>query len=84
DYVVGSGRTRSVRDLAEVAFGHVGLDWREHVEVDQAFMRPAEVEVLQADATKARSVLGWEPKLNFEQLVSMMVDADLQRLSRER
>jgi len=82
DYVVGSGRTRSVRDLVEVAFGHVGLDWRKHVEVDAEFLRPAEVEILQADATKARAVLGWEPRLTFEELVSMMVDADLKRLSR--
>jgi GDPmannose 4,6-dehydratase len=82
DYVVGSGQTRSVRDLVEVAFGHVGLDWREHVEVDAEFLRPAEVEILQADATKARTLLGWEPRLTFEELVSMMVDADLKRLSR--
>ena len=82
DYVIGSGQTRSVRDLVELAFGHVGLDWREHVDVDSQFLRPAEVEVLQADATKARTRLGWEPRVTFEELVSMMVDADLKRLSR--
>lgn len=82
DYVIGSGQTRSVRDLVELAFGHVGLDWREHVDVDRQFLRPAEVEVLQADATKARTQLGWEPRVTFEELVSMMVDADLKRLSR--
>jgi GDPmannose 4,6-dehydratase len=82
DYVIGSGQTRSVRDLVELAFGHVGLDWREHVDVDPQFLRPAEVEVLQADATKARTQLGWEPRVTFEELVSMMVDADLKRLSR--
>ncbi len=82
DYVIGSAQTRSVRDLVELAFGHVGLDWREHVDVDPQFLRPAEVEVLQADATKARTRLGWEPKVTFEELVSMMVDADLKRLSR--
>jgi GDPmannose 4,6-dehydratase len=81
DYVVGSGRTRSVRELVEVAFGHVGLDWREHVEVVPEFLRPAEVEILQADASKARSVLGWQPKVTFEELVTMMVDADLDRLA---
>jgi GDPmannose 4,6-dehydratase len=81
DYVVGSGRTRSVRELVEVAFGHVGLDWREHVEVIPEFLRPAEVEILQADAAKARSVLGWQPKVTFEELVTMMVDADLDRLA---
>ena len=82
DYVIGSGQTRSVRDLVELAFGHVGLNWREHVDVDPRFLRPAEVEVLQADATKARTRLGWEPRVTFEELVSMMVDADLKRLSR--
>jgi GDPmannose 4,6-dehydratase len=82
DYVIGSGQTRSVRDLVELAFGHVGLNWREHVDVDPRFLRPAEVEVLQADATKARTQLGWEPRVTFEELVSMMVDADLKRLSR--
>ena len=82
DYVIGSGQTRSVRDLVELAFGHVGLNWREHVDVDPRFLRPAEVEVLQADATKARTQLGWEPRVTFEELVSMMVDADVKRLSR--
>jgi GDPmannose 4,6-dehydratase len=81
DYVVGTGRTHSVRDLVDVAFGHVGLDWQEYVEVDPRLIRPAEVEVLQADASKAASVLGWKPKVTFEGLVTMMVDSDLERLT---
>jgi len=81
DYVVGTGRTYSVRDLVKVAFGHVGLDWQEYVEVDPKLIRPAEVEVLQADASKAADVLGWKPKVTFEELVTMMVDSDLERLT---
>lgn len=80
DYVVGTGVTRSVRELVTVAFGHVDLDWQEHVKVDERFIRPAEVEVLQADASKAKQVLGWEPEVSFQELVAMMVDADLERL----
>jgi GDPmannose 4,6-dehydratase len=84
DYVVGTGQTHSVRDLVEAAFGHVGLDWRKHVTSDPRYMRPAEVDVLQADPTKAERELGWRPKVGFAELVSMMVDADLERLSRRR
>ena len=80
DYVIGSGQTRSVRDLVQVAFGHVGLDWEEFVQVDPAFIRPAEVEILLADPSKARKYLGWEPKVGFEELVTMMVDSDMERL----
>jgi GDPmannose 4,6-dehydratase len=80
DYVVGTGRTHSVRELVEAAFDHVGLDWQKHVVTDPKYMRPAEVDVLQADPTKARRELGWSPKVGFKQLVSMMVDADLERL----
>jgi GDPmannose 4,6-dehydratase len=79
DYVVGTGETHSVHELVEIAFGHVGLDWRQYVRSDPRFMRPAEVDHLTADATKAREVLGWEPKTSFQQLITMMVDADLER-----
>src|SRR5581483_5627397 len=77
DYVVGTGETHSVREFVEIAFRHVGLDWQEYVRSDPRFMRPAEVDHLTADATKARRVLGWAPKTSFQQLVTMMVDADL-------
>jgi GDPmannose 4,6-dehydratase len=81
DYVVGTGQTHSVRQLVEIAFGHVGLDYRSYVVSDPKFHRPAEVELLLADPAKAHQELGWRPKVSFEQLVTMMVDADLQRLS---
>lgn len=84
DYVVGTGRTHSVRELVELAFGHVGLDWRRYVKVDPALVRPAEVDVLQADPSKAKRVLGWEPTVSFEELVAMMVEADLERLANRR
>ena len=80
DYVIGTGQTHSVRELVEAAFGHVGLDWRKHVTTDPKYMRPAEVDVLQADPSKARKELGWSPKVGFSELVTMMVDADLERL----
>jgi GDPmannose 4,6-dehydratase len=80
DYVVGTGRTHSVRELVETAFGHVGLKWQEHVVTDPRYVRPAEVDLLQADASKARRELGWSPTVSFRDLVAMMVDADLERL----
>jgi GDPmannose 4,6-dehydratase len=80
DYVIGSGETHSVRELCEVAFGHVGLDWQQYVKVDPRFVRPAEVDVLLADAAEARRDLGWAPQVSFERLVKMMVDADLERV----
>jgi GDPmannose 4,6-dehydratase len=80
DYVIGTGVTHSVRRLLEVAFERVGLDYRQHVETDSRLLRPAEVHHLCADPTKARRELGWEPAVSFEQLVAMMVDADLARL----
>ena len=83
DYVVATGVKHSVRELVELAFRHVGLDWREHVEVDPALFRPAEVNTLRGDAAKARAVLGWKPEVDFPQLVAMMVDADLARVERE-
>jgi GDPmannose 4,6-dehydratase len=81
DYVVGMGETHSVRELADIAFRHVGLDYRDCVVSDRRYYRPAEVELLLADPTRAQRELGWKPKVNFEQLVTMMVDADLARLS---
>src|SRR5438552_1144062 len=80
DYVVGTGVTHTVRELCEIAFQHVGLDWRKHVKVDQDFVRPAEVDVLQADASTARRELGWAPHVDFAALVRMMVDADMERV----
>ena len=79
DYVIGSGEMHSVRELCEVAFAHAGLDYRDHVRVDEDLFRPAEVDRLLGDATRARKELGWEPKVDFESLVRMMVDADLDR-----
>jgi len=81
DYVVGTGQTHSVQHLVELAFSHVGLDWRRHVVTDPKYYRPAEVDLLLADPSKARRELGWEPKVAFGELVAMMVDADLERLS---
>jgi GDPmannose 4,6-dehydratase len=81
DYVVGTGEKHTVRDLCAAAFGHVGLDWKKYVKTDPRFVRPAEVDVLLADASRARKELGWTPRVSFEQLVHMMVDADLERLS---
>jgi GDPmannose 4,6-dehydratase len=80
DYVVGSGETHSVRELVELAFVHVGLDYRKYVVSDPKYYRPAEVDVLLADPSKARRELGWAPKVGFAELVTMMVDADLERL----
>jgi GDPmannose 4,6-dehydratase len=84
DYVIGTGKTHSVRELVEAAFSHVGLDWEEHVVTNPKFMRPAEVDLLLADPSKARQELGWTPKVDFQQLIAMMVDADLERLSARR
>ncbi len=80
DYVVATGETHTVQRLVELAFGAVGLDWREHVSLDPRFMRPAEVDLLVGDPSRARRELGWEPAVGFEALVTMMVDADLERL----
>ena len=80
DYVIATGETHSVREFCEVAFQHAGLDWKEHVEIDQRYFRPAEVDLLIGDASKAKRVLGWEPKTHFNELVRLMVDADVQAL----
>ena len=84
DYVIGTGRTHSVAELVEAAFGHVGLDWRKHVITDPKYIRPAEVDLLQADPSKAQRELGWTPTVGFNELVAMMVDADLTRLRERR
>ena len=80
DYVIATGAAHSVRDLVEAAFGHVGLEWNKYVGVDPQFIRPAEVDLLIGDPSKARKELGWEPGVDFKTLVAMMVDADLARL----
>jgi GDPmannose 4,6-dehydratase len=82
DYVIATGISHSVEQLVETAFAHVGRDWRAHVRLDPKFLRPAEVDHLIGDADKARRELGWEPTVDFTQLVSMMVDADVERLQR--
>ena len=84
DYVIGTGASHSVRNLVELAFSHVGLDWQRYVVKDPAFSRPAEVDVLLADPRKANTELGWSPTVDFAALVRMMVDADLTRLGKPR
>jgi GDPmannose 4,6-dehydratase len=84
DYVVATGKTWSVREFAEKAFGHAGLDFAKYVEFDKRYLRPAEVELLLGDPSKARDQLGWEPKTSFDELVAMMVEHDLELAARER
>ena len=79
DFVVASGETHSVRKFLEIAFAHVGLNYEDYVVIDPEFIRPAEVELLLGNPAKAKQKLGWQPKVSFEQLVTMMVDADLDR-----
>jgi GDPmannose 4,6-dehydratase len=83
DYVVGTGETHAVRELCEVAFGCVDLNWEEHVVVDPRFYRPAEVDLLVSDPSKAGEILGWYPEVGFRQLIELMVEADLELLRRE-
>ncbi len=83
DLVIATGENHSVREFAERAFAHLGLDWEKHVEVDPNYFRPAEVNDLRGDASRAREVIGWEPKVRFEELVRIMVDADVQLLEDE-
>jgi len=80
DFVVGTGESHSVKEFVEAAFNHVGLNWKDFVKQDPKFMRPADVDVLVADASKAKRVLGWEPKVKFAELIAMMVDADIEKL----
>jgi len=81
-FVIGTGETHSVREFCEIAFGHVGLDYKEFVIQDERFYRPAEVDLLISDPTRARTVLGWEPAVSFKELVTMMVDTDMKRLGK--
>ena len=78
DYVVATGETHTVRELLDVAFGHLNLEWKQYVKIDPRYHRPTEVDLLIGDASKARKALGWEPKVSFKQLVTMMVDADME------
>jgi GDPmannose 4,6-dehydratase len=80
DFVLATGETHSVREFLEESFSYAGMSWRDHVELDEKYLRPTEVDLLLGDASKARATLGWEPKVGFKQLVRMMVDADLERV----
>jgi GDPmannose 4,6-dehydratase len=80
--VVASGQTHTVRDFCEAAFSRLDLDYEEYVVIDPSFFREAEIDILQGDASKAKQVLGWEPKVRFEELVAMMVDADMERVKK--
>ena len=80
DYVIATGETHAIRAICEVAFNHAGLDYRDYVVQDQRFFRPAEVDLLVGDASKAGRVLGWEPRMTFTELINTMVDSDLARL----
>lgn len=82
DYVIATGETHSVRELLDEAFGHLGLDWQKYVEIDSRYFRPAEVDLLIGDATKAKQKLGWQPEITFKELVTRMVDADLAELKK--
>jgi GDPmannose 4,6-dehydratase len=84
DYVVATGETHSIREFLDEAFGHVGLSWKKHVEIDSRYYRPAEVDLLIGDASKARRQLGWQPKTKFADLVKLMVDADIKLLKDHR
>jgi GDPmannose 4,6-dehydratase len=81
DYVIATGETHSVREFAELAFSHVGLNWKKYVDIDPRYLRPAEIDVLQGDASKAREKLGWRARTGFQELVKIMVDADVQLLN---
>jgi len=83
DYVVSSDETHTVREMCQIAFGHVGLDWDKYVVVDPDLIRPAEVHLLLGDSAKARNKLGWIPEVSFEQLIRLMVDHDMERLTRQ-
>ena len=84
DFVIATGETHSVEEFLDQAFGYLDLDWKQYVEVDPRYYRPAEVELLLGDASKAKRVLGWEPKVGFEELVRLMVDHDLMLAKREQ
>jgi GDPmannose 4,6-dehydratase len=84
DYVIATGETHSVREFLEVAFAHMSLDWNKHVEIDPRYFRPAEVDLLIGDPSKAKAKLGWEPKMKFADLVKLMVDEDVRQLKEHR
>jgi GDPmannose 4,6-dehydratase len=84
DYVIATGETHSVREFLDEAFAHVGLDWKQYVEIDPKYYRPAEVDLLVGDASKAKVVLGWTPSIHFKDLVRLMVDADRAELIARR
>jgi GDPmannose 4,6-dehydratase len=84
DYVVATGETHSIREFLDLAFSHAGLSWEKYVRIDPHYFRPAEVDVLMGDASKARRQLGWAPKTTFASLVKLMVDADIQLLKDHR
>jgi GDPmannose 4,6-dehydratase len=84
DYVIATGETHSVREFLEEAFGYLGLDWEKYVEIDPRYFRPAEVDLLLGDPSKARTILGWEPKVSFKELVKIMVESDLRLAEREQ
>jgi GDPmannose 4,6-dehydratase len=84
DYVIATNETHSIREFLDEAFGHAGLDWKKHVEIDPRYYRPAEVDLLIGDYSKARKQLGWEPKTKFKDLVRLMVDADIKLLKDHR
>jgi len=77
DFVIATGETHSIRELLDVAFGNLNLDWKEYVKIDPRYYRPSEVDLLIGDSTKAKQHLGWEPKMTFKELITMMVKADL-------
>jgi GDPmannose 4,6-dehydratase len=83
DYVIATGETHTVKEFVEVAFGHAGLEWEKYVKFDERYLRPAEVDLLIGDASKAKKKLGWEPKVTFKQLTQIMVDADIQLLEKQ-
>jgi GDPmannose 4,6-dehydratase len=83
DFVVGTGKTWSVKDCAKIAFESVGLKWEDHVEVDKQYLRPAEVDLLVADPRRAHEILGWRPKTSFEEMMRLMVEADLEQEKRQ-
>ena len=84
DYIIATGETHSVREFLDEVFGHLDLDWQKYVEIDSRYIRPAEVDFLQGDSSKARKVLGWEPKVTFKELAKMMTDADMELAEHEK
>jgi GDPmannose 4,6-dehydratase len=84
DCVIATGETHSVREFLELVFSQLDLDWQDHVEIDQRYLRPAEVDILLGDASKARELLGWEPRVNWKELAAMMVEHDMELARRER